>query len=68
MKLKRPTISGNSIRKQVIRLSERDRVLILAGLNWIVANYRFQSKDVWLPLTWSGFWQVGSTPASFTKS
>ena len=34
------TTPGNSHPKQIIRLSERDCQLVLAGLNWIASNYQ----------------------------
>ena len=43
MKLKRPTTHG-TLKRQVIRLVERDRQIISAGLSWIAANYRLRNE------------------------
>ncbi len=68
MKLKRSTTNRSLNRKQVIRLADRDRQLILVGLNWIVANFRLRNQGHHAPSSLERVWASRFEPGVFHQS
>ena len=66
MKPKPSITTGHSDSKQIIRLSERDCRLILAGFNWIAANYQ-TAKSGHFTTSLKKVWQARFDPGTFRQ-